>query len=75
MAAYFIMDYLFVYDDSESILEVFGDTIRTFLGNWYIRKFMSPRITEIKAFFVLFRIFSHFSTDRKKVLPLIINFL
>jgi hypothetical protein len=50
MAIFFIMDYLFVYDDIESILEVSGDTIRTFLGNWYIRKFLDPRISEIKSF-------------------------
>lgn len=50
MAAYFIMDYLFVYDDALSILEVSGDTIRMFLGNWYIRKFMNPRMSEIKSF-------------------------
>jgi site-specific recombinase XerD len=50
MAAYFIMEYLFVYDDVLSILEVSGDTIRTFLGNWYIRKFMNPRMSEIKSF-------------------------
>jgi hypothetical protein len=50
MAAYFIMDYVFVYEDLMSILEVSGDTIRTFLGNWYIRKFLSPRISEVKSF-------------------------
>ena len=50
LAAYFVMDYLFVYDDALSILEVSGDTIRTFLGNWYIRKFMNPRKSEIKNF-------------------------
>ncbi|MDK2897286.1 MAG: hypothetical protein PWP04_1406 [Candidatus Atribacteria bacterium] len=44
------MNYLFVYDDAMSILEVSGDTIRTFLGNWYIRKFMIPKISEIKSF-------------------------
>ena len=32
MVAFFIMDYLFVYDDAMSVLEVSGDTIRTFLG-------------------------------------------
>jgi len=50
MAAYFIMDYLFVYDDAMNVLEVSGDTIRAFLGNWYIRKFMNPKISEIKSF-------------------------
>lgn len=47
---FFIMDYLFVYDDALNILEVSGDTIRTFLGNWYIRKFMNPKMTEIESF-------------------------
>ena len=50
MAAFFIMDYLFVYDDAMSVLEVDGDTIRRFLGNWYIRKFLSPNMSEIKSF-------------------------
>ncbi|KAA0004384.1 MAG: hypothetical protein FE044_00125 [Thermoplasmata archaeon] len=50
MAAFFIMDYLFVYDDAMSVLEVGGDTIRRFLGNWYIRKFLNPNISEIKSF-------------------------
>ena len=49
MAAFFIMDYLFVYDDAMNILDVSGDTIRTFLGNWYIRKFMNPSISGIKS--------------------------
>jgi len=50
MCVYFIMNYLFVYDDATSVLEVTDKTIRTFLGNWYIRKFMNPNISEIKAF-------------------------
>jgi len=50
MATFFIMDYLFVYDNVMSILEVSGDTIRTFLGNWYIRKFMSPSMPDIKSY-------------------------
>ena len=49
MAAFFIMDYLFVYDDAMNILNVSGDTIRTFLGNWYIRKFMNPSMPSIKS--------------------------
>ena len=49
MAAYFVMDYLFIYDAAMSILEVSGDTVRTFLGNWYIRKYMRPRMPEIKS--------------------------
>jgi len=50
MAAYFIMDYVFVYDDVMNILEVSGDTIRTFLGNWYIRKYVKPNLSDIKSF-------------------------
>ncbi len=48
--AFFVMDYLFVYDDAlESILEVDGDTIRTYLGNWYIRKFWVLKLSDINA--------------------------
>ncbi|MCD6474615.1 MAG: hypothetical protein J7K47_06930 [Thermoplasmata archaeon] len=50
MVAFFVMDYLFVYDDAMSVLEVDGDTIRRFLGNWYIRKFLNPNMSEIKSF-------------------------
>lgn len=50
MAAFFIMDYLFVYDDAMSILEVSGDTVRTFLGNWYIRKFINPSMAGIRSY-------------------------
>lgn len=50
MAAYFIMNYVFVYEDLMNILEVYEDTIRKFLGNWYIRKFMDPNISTIKSF-------------------------
>ncbi|MFQ6112914.1 MAG: hypothetical protein ACE5NG_02365 [bacterium] len=50
MAAYFIMDYVFVYEDLSNILEVSGDMVRTFLGNWYIRKFWNPKISMIKSF-------------------------
>jgi hypothetical protein len=49
MAAFFVMNYLFVYDDAMSVLEVYGDTIRTFLGNWYIRKTWNPSISRIKS--------------------------
>lgn len=51
MAAFFVMEFLFVYcDDIECILEVDKDEIRTFLGNWYIRKTMSPRVSQINQF-------------------------
>jgi hypothetical protein len=47
---FFVMKYLFVYDDAESVLDVSGDAIRTFLGNWYIRKFLNPKMSEIKVY-------------------------
>ena len=47
---FFVMDYLFVYDDAMSILEISGDTIRIFLGNWYIRKFWDPPLPGIKSY-------------------------
>ena len=50
MAAHFIMDYVFVYEDLMNILEVSDDTIRKFLGNWYIRKFMNPNMPTIKSY-------------------------
>ncbi len=50
MAAFFIMNYVFVYDDAMNILEVSGETIRKFLGNWYIRKFMNPSMANIKSY-------------------------
>ena len=51
MAAHFVMNFLFVYcDGMDSILFVDGDVIRTFLGNWYIRKSFSPRVKEMNGF-------------------------
>lgn len=47
--AFFVMDFLFLYDIEQDILWVDGDTIRKYLGNWYIRKFWSPRMSEIRA--------------------------
>lgn len=44
------MNYVFVYEDLRNILEVYEDSIRKFLGNWYIRKFMDPNISTIKSF-------------------------
>lgn len=49
-AAFFIMNYLFVYDDITNILEVSEETIRKFLGNWYMRKFWNPSIKGIKSY-------------------------
>ncbi len=51
MAAFFIMNFLFVYYDFlDNILFVGGDAIRTFLGNWYIRKSFTPRVAEMNKF-------------------------
>ena len=51
LAAFFVMNYVFAYEDRiESISEVSGDIIRKFLGNWYIRKFLTPNMAEIKSF-------------------------
>lgn len=50
MVLFFIFDFLYVYGDGESILFLSDDTIRSFLGNWYIRKFMQPNMTEIRGF-------------------------
>ncbi|MCD6161219.1 MAG: hypothetical protein J7K40_02255 [candidate division Zixibacteria bacterium] len=59
MMVYFIMDYLFVYDDACSIFEITDDTIKRFLGNWYIRKNWSPNIKEINKFLISIK---HFFT-------------
>ncbi len=51
MAAIFIMDFLFIYYDAiDNILYVDDYAIKTFLGNWYIRKSMTPRVAEINRF-------------------------
>lgn len=47
-AVYFVLHYLFVYSDEESVLEVDDTTIRTFLGNFHIRKSWSTDEKEIK---------------------------
>jgi len=47
-SVFFAMHYLFVYADEQSMLEVNETTIKTFLGNWYIRKTSSPNMPEIK---------------------------
>lgn len=47
-SSFFVMDYFFVYADKISILETDEITIRKFLGNWYIRKYWSPSMREIK---------------------------
>jgi len=45
---FFVMDYLFVHDDAESILDVTDFTIRQYLGDWYIRNFPHPTANKIK---------------------------
>ncbi len=53
MAATFIMNFLFVYmDHTENMLEADDDDIRSFLGNWYIRKSMRPTTKEINQFLI-----------------------
>lgn len=47
--AFFIMNYYFVYQDESSMLDVDGDAVRTYLGNWYIRKFWNPSMKGIKS--------------------------
>jgi hypothetical protein len=40
--ALFVMDYLFVHDDAESILDVTDYTIIQYLGSWYVRNIPKP---------------------------------
>ena len=47
-SSFFVMSYFFVYEDELSVLDSDDSTIRKFLGNWYIRKNMSPNMKEIK---------------------------
>ncbi len=46
-SSFFVMSYFFVYEDVLSVLETDDSTIRKFLGNWYIRKNMSPNLKEM----------------------------
>lgn len=46
---FFFLDYLFVYQDENNMLDVDKNTIRTYLGNWYIRKFWNPSMKGIKS--------------------------
>jgi site-specific recombinase XerD len=57
MSAFFIMDYVFVYEDIYSILDISEETIRKFLGNWYIRKNWTPNVKEIKRFLISIKYF------------------
>lgn len=48
---FFIMNFVFANEDRiENIIEISEETIRRFLGNWYIRKFLNPTMSEIKSF-------------------------
>lgn len=47
-SSFFVMSYFFVYEDVLSVLETDDTTIRKFLGNWYIRKNLSPNLKEMK---------------------------
>jgi hypothetical protein len=49
-SSFFVMNYFFVYEGKMSVLETEEITIRTFLGNWYIRKNLSPNFIEMKEF-------------------------
>jgi len=64
LAAFFIMKYLFVYDDVTNILDVYEDTIRKFLGNWYIRKFWNPSFRGIKSYLKAISDFYTFLKDK-----------
>ena len=46
-SSFFVMSYFFVYEDVLSVLETDDSTVRKFLGNWYIRKNMSPNLKEM----------------------------
>lgn len=50
MVVLFIFEFLYVYSSVDNVFFIDGDTIRTFLGNWYIRKVMNPRMKEIRGF-------------------------
>ncbi|NQU55323.1 MAG: hypothetical protein HQ522_22625 [Bacteroidetes bacterium] len=63
-SSYFMMNYFFVYDDEMSILATDDTTIRTFLGNWYIRKNLSPNFKEMKE--ILSALFDFFEFICKK---------
>lgn len=63
-SSFFVMNYFFVYDDSLSILATDDTTIRTFLGNWYIRKNMAPNFKEMKE--ILSALFDFFEFTYNK---------
>ena len=63
-AAFFIMNYLFVYDNAKNILEVSEDTVRKFLGNWYIRKCWNPSFQAMKSYLKAISSFYAFLKDK-----------
>lgn len=63
-AVFFIMNYLFVCDDATNILGVSEETIRKFLGNWYIRKSWNPSFKGIKSILMGISSFYTFLKDK-----------
>ena len=57
-ASFYVMSYFFVYEDVLSVLETDDTTIRKFLGNWYIRKNLTPNFKEMKE--ILSAVFDFF---------------
>ncbi len=62
-SSFFVMNYYFIYEDGNSILETDEEIIRKFLGNWYIRKNWTPNIKEIKE--ILSSLFDFFEFIQK----------
>lgn len=63
-SSFFMMNYFFVYEGKMSVLETEEITIRTFLGNWYIRKNWSPNFKEMKE--ILSALFDFFEFAHTK---------
>ena len=61
---FFVMEYLFVYDNANSILEVSDITIRKFLGNWYIRKVWGPDISTMRDYLTAISNFYEFLFEK-----------
>ncbi len=47
-ASSFVFNYFFIYNDSLNVLDTNETTIKTFIGNWYIRKCMDATIETIR---------------------------
>lgn len=53
LVSFFVMRFMFVYcDEVESILDANDYYIKSFLGNWYIRKFLNPSVAKINQFLI-----------------------